>query len=1116
MGSNQRIMLIVTLVTGFFCYGFAVAEITVEPFGFAVSVEEDGEADVELLLSNSDEVDVVFNIDYSLVEEEDRQAGPRRDDPGDVIERYEIPYNQPLCMAWDPDRNWVWGTHHHEGRLFALDPEDGELQENFEIVTYLTGMFYIDGILYLGGWSQHPQDIYRYDTDGRALGALRSPISLAAAYIASDGEHLFVLRTHQFRDGVIHVYDLDGFDEVAEIDYGDVFDDLEMRAIEWVSDHPRGQLWVSGRDRLYQFYIDDDWNCELLQDFRVVGADYDGLAHDGENLWHGPRGFNIWYVIDDGVREFYMLTIDPEEGVVPGDDSETVNISINPGGYEEGVYNVLLAIELSEPEENRDDLEQTLIEISAVVTVGDPTFNVSGIVTDANENPAIEGAAVSLDDYHFTRFTDEDGVYIIEALPAGEYALTFTATDHLTAHQEINIGNEDVELDVALLQAECVPNRDEFFIYLAIDDEFTFEFTVTNNGNGPLTYHVEKRLADEDAEFEPWEIREEFNAEEITGDNMLNGVVRLWSWFWITGGNNGEDISKVYVLNHNHQLLDEFDQSHESRYGMRDLTWDGDHIWGADENILYGISILFDRVEATIEGQVDRNYRSVAWDDENELFWVADINSDIYAIDHRGEHVRTLQRPDDLQIYGLAYWQDDPDGHSLYVFDRGEDADLSVDKIDLENGNAMHVTELDVGGGRPGGIQITNMFDPYSWVLVALVQNPDRVVIWQLANDYSWFRVEPDEGVIEAEESENFVLTLNNTRLIENWEYEGELVFVHDGIGGETVLSVTLWAEGGIVPGGRELDLHIGWNTVSLNIEPDDRGSIERVMSPLVEEDLLVIMKDGEGHFYMPDWDFDNIFMWHVEKGYQIKMRGGAELWIEGAGILRDRPIELEEGWQLISYFLRFPIEATIALSGIEEHLVIAKDGYGNFYIPDWNFSNMGDMCEGQGYYVNVDSGVNLIYRFERPDDEGALAGMVSHSSVYDEPGQLPVHAVTGVNMSLLVVESTPPFGSPPGNRVGEIGIYADNELVGSGVLQNGVCGIAVWGDDPSTNEIDGALEDQQLEIRLLRNGELIAPDYTVLAGEAVYSTDGFAVVQLTASSAVPVEFGINSAYPNP
>jgi len=88
--------------------------------------------------------------------------------------------------------------------------------------------------------------------------------------------------------------------------------------------------------------------------------------------------------------------------------------------------------------------------------------------------------------------------------------------------------------------------------------------------------------------------------------------------------------------------------------------------------------------------------------------------------------------------------------------------------------------------------------------------------------------------------------------------------------------------------------------------------------------------------------------------------------------------------------------------------------------------------------------------------------------------------------------------------------------LVGSGVLRDGVCGISVWGNDPSTEAIDGALEDQPLEIRLFDGSDLRSVKFDVLAGEAVYETDALAVIRLDASGLLPDDYAITSAYPNP
>ncbi|MDP8241030.1 MAG: T9SS type A sorting domain-containing protein, partial [Candidatus Hatepunaea meridiana] len=249
-----------------------------------------------------------------------------------------------------------------------------------------------------------------------------------------------------------------------------------------------------------------------------------------------------------------------------------------------------------------------------------------------------------------------------------------------------------------------------------------------------------------------------------------------------------------------------------------------------------------------------------------------------------------------------------------------------------------------------------------------------------------------------------------------------------------------------------------------------------------------------------------NIPGWSVNEGYQVKMRNNAELRLIGWTVLREEPIDLESGWQIISYYPNFPIEATLALSRIEDHLVIAKDGYGNFYIPAWDYSNMGDMRAGRGYFVNVDENSQLVYVFER--EEGIPGNIIHQQSVYTEPGLLPVHSRTGSNMSMLVIVDPA--------MTGDIGVYASGIMVGSGVLQDGVCGVAVWGDDLTTDIVDGAIEDDPLEIRLLENGNLSPVGYTLLSGKDVYNQDALSVIRLTESFELPNEFAIVSAYPNP
>ena len=1086
----------------------AQCEVTVDPFGFAVSVGEDEETEVELTLANDGEDDVAFSIDYEwIIEEDELRIGPHRDDPGDFLVDYEMQYGNTMGLAWDEPNGWMWGLSMGNNRLYAFDPEEEEVTVNVGTMDNIAGLFHLDGVLYAGGYDRHANTIYRFDVEGNALNPWQSPVALGSSYIASDGEYLY---THRTGSGQVLVFDLENRDEVATIDYRGAVDNAAIYAIELVVVHNNGPLWLVGVGHLYQCFVDEDWNCELVQDFDSFAGDqpnredgFCGIGHDGENLWRGTlRGGNHWYVVDDGVQEFHMLIIDPEAGIIPGNDLATITILVQPEGYEAGVYNILLEIELAEPEEMRDDITQDLIEISVVVTVTDPTFNLSGIVTDAATNEVVEGVTVDMDRYIITRFSDEEGGYSFDDLPPGEYELTFTATDYLPLVHEVNIGEEDVELNVGLLHSECNLSVENIVADLSPDTDTEVDFTVSNDGNGALTYTTDRRLLG-DANTDPWGWRASFNVGATVDDNYLYGVVFINDQFYVSGENGGEP--SIYVINRDGELVETIAQVGEDDDGVRDLAWDGELIWGTEQSIVLGFTPEGEPV-SSFEGPY-RPITAIAWDSERELLWIASTTRGINGVTTDGEEVAELDRHD-LRIYGLAYWSDDPDGFPLYVFNKERDTNRqTIHKINPDNNEVQFVTYLEPeAGGGPVGAFITNEYDIYSWVFMDIVSasrnaGGDRIDIWQVDGRKDWMQIEPFEGgIIEAGEEQPFVLTLDATGLPPA-VFEGEIVFLHDGVGGETRLPIELHVVEGRVPTERTLELGLGWNMVSVNLQPDERD-VTVLTEPLVEEDLLEMMKDGFGHFYNPEFGFNNIPGWFVEQGYMLKVRDDCELTLEGESVLADDPIDLAEGWQIVSYYPRRPVEAILALSGIVDQLLIAKDGDGQFYIPEFGFSNMGDLREGRGYQLKMDEAARLVYTLQ----EQGVAG-IPHPTETQIPQLLPVVSPTGSNLSMLVIDS--------GDLEGEVGVYASGMFVGGGVLKDGSCGIAVWGDDPTTQDVDGALPGELLELRLhTTSGENVLKAAT-LAGDGRYTTDGLWVVRLESISAL-VEFGIVDVYPNP
>ncbi|MCF7810313.1 hypothetical protein K9N50_04920, partial [bacterium] len=174
-------------------------------------------------------------------------------------------------------------------------------------------------------------------------------------------------------------------------------------------------------------------------------------------------------------------------------------------------------------------------------------------------------------------------------------------------------------------------------------------------------------------------------------------------------------------------------------------------------------------------------------------------------------------------------------------------------------------------------------------------------------------------------------------------------------------------------------------------------------------------------------------------------MAEAATLTIAGESVLKEDPIDLTSGWQLVSYYPRYEIEATVALTTIYNHLIIAKDGYGNFYLPEWDdFSNMGNLCEDQGYFIKVDTDCRLVYVPE--EEERSASNINSRTNIpvcHEDQIWLSETPRSSTSYSLLILTE----GMETGTRLEAY--TPSGALAGRGVVDsNGRCGMALWGNE--------------------------------------------------------------------
>lgn len=112
----------------------------------------------------------------------------------------------------------------------------------------------------------------------------------------------------------------------------------------------------------------------------------------------------------------------------------------------------------------------------------------------------------------------------------------------------------------------------------------------------------------------------------------------------------------------------------------------------------------------------------------------------------------------------------------------------------------------------------------------------------------------------------------------------------------------------------------------------------------------------------------------------------------------------------------------------------------------------------------------------------------------------------SGVNMSLLLK------GFPEGEYL--IEAYAGERKVGVGWAEGGLCGMAIWGDDPTTSEIEGARAREVITLTMTRGGsrEIVLVDSLIL-----FEVDGVVVREVgNKVGIIPETFGIISIFPNP
>lgn len=310
-----------------------------------------------------------------------------------------------------------------------------------------------------------------------------------------------------------------------------------------------------------------------------------------------------------------------------------------------------------------------------------------------------------------------------------------------------------------------------------------------------------------------------------------------------------------------------------------------------------------------------------------------------------------------------------------------------------------------------------------------------------------------------------------------------------------------------------------GWNMISINILPEENlwnreeGPDIRLMTERMriddENHNIIVMKNFIGQFYSTEFDYNDIPYWNLNQGYQVYVREGMDVTWEGQHIPFNNDIPVVEGWNIVAYLpvYELPIDAPdfYAIESILEQTIIVKNYLGQFAIPEYEFSNMDLMAPGQGYQLKVSEDVVLNY--PGPLEDRILSVLRAGN---DREAQRPL---SDVNMSILVK-------SINGAQHGDIieGFNGVGMSVGRGeVDQHGRCGFAVWGDDKSTDLVDGMVDAETVTLKLRRKNESKFTHITISGRKSItYKTNDFVPVTAIIEQTIPEGLYLCEAFQNP
>ncbi|MEZ5082626.1 MAG: carboxypeptidase regulatory-like domain-containing protein [Bacteroidales bacterium] len=431
--------------------------------------------------------------------------------------------------------------------------------------------------------------------------------------------------------------------------------------------------------------------------------------------------------------------------------------------------------------------------------------NLDGTVTDGSATP-IEDAMITIGS--LSTMTGSDGTYSITGVLVGDYTVYCSATGYNPAMADVTIVvDETFTQDFTLTAPQIVVDPLSIEITLEPNEMADEMVDISNTGDGTLDWSAATVI--EDNSKEPWDLQFSFDVEAATGALGNAGAECDGQYYYTTRW--ASNLLHKYDLDGN--LIEEFSIPGVS--GLRDLAFDGTYMYGGAA----GATIYeMDFTSQTLVSSISNSgiARSIAYDVDNDAFWISDFGSNVWQISKTGATLNTIPNANLglAGMYGSAY--DNTTGTPyLWMFDQGSGAGTPqyIHQIDLTTlmptGFTFDVLP-DLGPNAQaiaGGLFMVDNIYPGLWSLGGLLQGtPDVFFMFEFAPAGPlWLTIDPTSGTLDPGTNEQMTVHFDATDLLPG-VYEATINFSSDPDVGNPSIDVTMTVEGLIPAINLEID----------------------------------------------------------------------------------------------------------------------------------------------------------------------------------------------------------------------------------------------------------------------------------------------------------------------